>query len=115
MILTSEFAAVEVEVEAGHSPQGPRLKITDLGTGQTASLDASAALSAADRRVATGHVGYDLTIELDQAANGPRLKITDPRLGRTVYLDPLELADAAATGVWGQFPAAYGERLSPPG
>lgn len=117
MILASEFAAVEVEVEENQAPDGPRLRITDLGTGSTAWLDAAAALALAEpqagRDLMSGGGPEGLTIELDLAANGPRLKIADSRRSRLVYLDPLELADAAATGTWGQFPAPYGGRLDP--
>ncbi|HLY67736.1 MAG TPA: hypothetical protein VKU60_19515 [Chloroflexota bacterium] len=98
MVLTSEFAAVSVEVEQVR--ESIALAITDLGLNLTARLDARAALQAP--------IEGPIEVDLDQAANGPRLKISAGP--ETVYLDPLQLSDAASTGCWATFPAAYQEQ-----
>ena len=112
-VLSSEFAAVAVEPIP--STGGLVLQILDLGTGATARLDPVEAL----RRV--GRVGTEtdplgeVIVSVDRAGNGPRLRVAHAGHGSAIYLDPLELADAAATGAWGELPPAYAESLGTAG
>ena len=112
-VLSSEFAAVAVEPIP--STGGLVLQILDLGTGATARLDPVAALKWVGSVGTEAHPLGEVIVSVDRTGNGPRLRMAHAGHGVAIYLDPLELADAAATGAWGELPPAYAGSLGTAG